>query len=154
MTNEFTKQMPITLEIPEGFLENILLIPSELTADLTVPIIKVERKLNLKQIRDMIKGGDKKLSAIAKMLDIQSSGYDYYSIPSLKEELIRKDLFLLAGLVASIYQSKIKRDIAYDRLYQVVEIDWSYQELYPGDTEIHYEIFTKREIFIRTEGDK
>jgi len=129
------KQMPITLEMPEGFLENILLIPSELTTDLTVPIIKVERKLNLKQIRDMI------------------SGYDYYPIPSLKEELIRKDLFLLAGLVASIYQSKIRGDIAYDQLYQVVEIDWSFRDLYPGEQAIHYEVFTKREIFIRSEHD-
>jgi hypothetical protein len=148
---KITEQTPFILEVPEELLEPIFLIPTELSTDLIAPIIKVERRLTRRQIEDMVKEGDRKLDGISKLLNAPPLNYQY-SIPGIKEKLIRKDLLLLVQLVTSMYWFKI-RDVEFDQLYQVVEIDWSYRDLYPGDTEIYYELFTKRDIHIRDNPD-
>lgn len=142
------------LEFPEDLQDGILLITSELVQYLDAPIIKVERKLNSEQAKEMLKAKRKKFFDFSTFLGTEPFAPNPYElITDLKEELIRKDLFLLGQIIAGIYTEKIKHkvDIDYDQLSQIIEIDWTYKDLCLGDTQIHYEIFTKRDLVICSE---
>lgn len=138
----------------EALFDSILLIHTVATMDLLAPTIKIVRKLTTNQIERMLSEKEEFHSRVNAILGTQDDFKKYYrTIYNLKEELIRKDLSLLGQVIAIIYRSKIGHDIPYEELYQVVEIDWTYRDLYPGGTQIHYEIFTKRDIRIRENGD-
>lgn len=138
-----------SVEIPDELLENILLIPTELGPCLYAPIIKVERKLSCGQVEEMMAYEEEQYKGICHAL-----GVDVISpieTPTFKDTLIRKDLSLLCEIVATNHYSKIRRQKPdWSNLYQMVEIDWSIGDFHPVGRAIHYEVFTKREIFIRT----
>lgn len=75
-----------------------------------------------------------------------------FGISELKERLLIDSLQLLVDAINQKYISKLENlDLTNAILWQVVEIDWTYQDLCPGDTEIHLEVFTKRDIFLENE---
>jgi len=146
------RNIEIPIEIPKELLENILLIPAEKAPCPFAPIIKIGRELSSEQVKEMMAHEEEKHTATFKLIGTDANQFE---IPTLKENLIRKDLYLLSEIVATGYYSKIrKQNPDWENLYQIVEIDWSLSDFYPGDQAIHYEVFTKREILIRTESDK
>ncbi len=133
------------IEMPKELLENILLIPAELGPCPSAPSIKIERKLSFWQIKEMMASEEEKCKTICQV-DMDANQFE---IPTFKDTLIRKDLFLLAEIVATYFYSKIRgQKPDWDSLYQIVEIDWSLRDLCPGEQDIRYEIITKREIWI------
>jgi hypothetical protein len=141
----------MTADIVKEILESLLLIPTEQGRCPLSPIIKVERKLSFEEMEVHEKEGYETtceasgLNAISPIENL-----------TLKQILVRKDFDLLGELVATNYYSRIrKQNPAWSDLYQVVEIDWSLRDLQPAEEgAIHYEVFTKRDIFIRIEDDK
>lgn len=136
------------IEIPKELLENILLIPAELGPCPSALSIKIERKLSFGQIKEMMASEEEKCKAICQIVDVDMDA-NQFEIPTFKDTLIRKDLSLLAEIVATYFYSKIRgQKPDWASLYQIVEIDWSLRDLCPGEQEIYYEIITKREIWI------
>lgn len=162
-----SKKLFREIEIPKELLENILLIPAELDPCPNAPTIKIERKLSFKQIKEMMAHEEETYRAICQMVDVDAIDNFLsinFEIPTFKETLIIKDISLLSEIVATAFYSKIRSQTQmtirnwaqtsdWSRLYQIVEIDWSLRDLYPGEQHIHYEIFTKREIFIKAEDN-
>jgi hypothetical protein len=126
-----------SIEIPEELLESILFIPAEKGLCPFVPIIKVERYLSPEQVKEMLAEEEE----------------NQYDLSTFKGALVRRDAYLLSELVATNYYSKIRQQKPdWASLYQVVEIDWTLKDLCPDQqAAIHYEIFTKREIFCRSD---
>lgn len=149
-----------SIGISEELLENILLIPAERAPCPYAPIIKVERKLSYEQIKDMMVCDEEKYENFYRVLGIDASKVEipaFVEILTFKDTLIKKDVLLLTEIVATDYYLKARGLIQvsdWSNLYQIVEIDWTFNDLYPGEQAIHYEVFTKREIFARVEGDK
>lgn len=136
------------IEMPENMLENILLIPAEQGPCHFAPIIKVERKLSCEQVKEMMAYEEAKYRGLYQSLGLEVASL--VEMPTFKQCLIRKDLYLLSEVVATDYYSRIrKQNPDWDNLYQMVEIDWALTDFNPGEQCIHYEIFTKREILIR-----
>jgi hypothetical protein len=117
----------------------------------------MERILSKQEIDEELNRKNSQHKNFSELLGID---YDssFYTTIDLKEQWIHRDIVSLGDRISEIYIAKLIglkiTDFFSDRLYQVVEIPWTFNDLHPGDTEIHYEIFTKREIFIRTESDK
>lgn len=80
-----------------------------------------------------------------------------YGIADLKEKLVIEDIKTLSDRINKQYIKKLKQlgtdPTCHQDLWQVVEIDWTFQDLCPGDEALHYRIFTKREICIRNLED-
>jgi hypothetical protein len=145
-----------SIEVPKEFLESILFIPANLDHCPCAPTIKIERKLSRKQIEKMMAEDEERCKIICQTLGVDALGIGHinyqFKIPTFKEALIRKDILLLSEIVATDYYSKI-RGQKYDwrDLRQTIETDWSLRDFYPDQEDaIHYEIFTKREIYIKT----
>lgn len=73
----------------------------------------------------------------ASNLDIEDVRF---TVASVKEECMKEDISALAQEIAAQY-GHLKNPT-----HQVVEVDWTFLDFRPGSTEIHYRIFTKREI--------
>jgi hypothetical protein len=148
----------IEFEPPQGLLNSILLISCQ-AGCCSSSIEKVERILSKQEIDEEL---NRKNSQYKNFCELFGIDYDssFYTIADLKEQWIHRDIVSLGDRIAEIYIAKIIglritiTDFFSDELYQIVEIPWTFNDLHPGEQAIHYEIFTKREIFIRTEGDK
>jgi hypothetical protein len=138
-TEKFFREM----EIPQELLESILLIPAIREPCPFAPTIKISRKLSHDQTKEMMAYEEE------FGMDVDTT----IEMPTFKETLIKKDLVLLAEIVATSYYLKIRqRKIDWPDLYQIVEIDWSFRDFRPGEGAIHYEVFTKRQIYGISEG--
>lgn len=62
------------------------------------------------------------------------------TVASVKEECMKEDISALAQGIAAQY-GHLKNPT-----HQVIERDWTFFDFFPGSTEIHYRIFTRREI--------
>jgi hypothetical protein len=78
-----------------------------------------------------------------------------YSMADLKEKLVIEDIKTLFDRLNKHYIEKLEQSgvdlTCHQDLCQVVEIDLTFQDLYPGDQMLHYKIFTKRDIFLESE---
>lgn len=129
------------LEIPEGLLESILLIPTR-RGEVDAPSIKVEVKLSSEQVKAKMAEDDLKYD------ENEDQTYN----PSFKEVLIRKASCLLSEMVAILYYSKIRnQEFEWSDLCQTIEVDWTLIDYSPDDG-IHFEITTKREINVIIEA--
>lgn len=138
-----------SIEMPEEFLESILLIPATQGPCPFAPAIKIDRELSHEQIEEMMAHEEIQFKSLCRALDIDGIGP--VQTPTFGDTLIRKDLYLLAEIVATSFYSKIRKQKPdWINLCQVVEIDWTMRNFYAGEQALHYEIFTKREIRIRT----
>jgi hypothetical protein len=150
----FFGQIPVTLEIKDSgfpsvfFEKSPLLIPS-IAGKVEAPIISVERRPGRSDIA-------KTINRINEQLGIENKNLDEFPflntcIADAKEYYIKQDLQLLVNLVARYFDHELKSfraglDNIPDDMMQIVEIDFTMIELSPGDTEIHYRLYTKRGI--------
>lgn len=135
----FFEQQPIKLDfdtIAPLVDDPIVQIPSKAVINLNCPIIKVERNVDAEQVKYLLEG--------EKLFGELEWHYDQVSL--LKESFIRNDFALLGQIISSVYRNKIKSKGLEGELFQRVEIDWTFYDFFPGNTRIHYEVFTKRDI--------
>lgn len=69
----------------------------------------------------------------------------------IKEQSIQQDITELGEMVQEVYLKQlvklgIRPADASTRVEQVIEVDFTMLDLYPGDTQIHYKLYTKREL--------
>ncbi len=161
----FFDQAPVILEItdsdfpPALFERSPFVIPSIIAKDVEVPIISVERHLK----RSDIEKTDNFLDMVAQFRNIDkqlgiknrelSEEFSFLSIciADAKEYHVKQDLHLLVDLVDRYFDRELKKigvdiDELSSDIIQIVEVDFTMIDLYPGDTEIHYRLYTKRGI--------
>lgn len=120
--------------------------------------IEVERRLTERQVkREITSLIESRQLEVDEALDF--SFFASYAIADVKEKCLIQDIQELSRQVDLAFIAKLKsagldpNNLPADRLYQVVETPLTFLDLYPGDTGIHYKVFTKREVFIRDEGE-
>lgn len=120
------------------------------------PLIRIERELSYSRVKEVM---DSELSADEFIFFAEK--YDI-----LKKKFIDGDVILLGDMVSRFFDRKvnemvsretsldiIKVEINKSRLYQVIEIDWTLQILPFDNNAICYEIYTKRDIFLKEDND-
>lgn len=158
------EQIPVELEIisndfPSVFFEKSPFLIPKINERVEAPIISIERHLGL----DDAKKTDSFLNMIARFRDVnrqlgienkklpEEFSFLSESIVDVKEYYVKQDLHLLVDLVDKYFRHESERinidlDNLPDDTFQIVEIDFTMIDLYPGDTEIHYRLYTKRGI--------
>lgn len=144
---------PILLEIkdkdfPPAFFEGSpFVIPGIIAEDVDAPIISVERhpkRSDIEKIISLLNVIDRELPEEFSFLSI--------GIADVKEYYVKQDLRLLVDLVSRYLDHELEKigvDIGADLssdIMQIVEVDFTMIDLCPGDTGIHYRLYTKRGI--------
>jgi hypothetical protein len=158
--NQTPTELEITEDIfhPKFFERSPFLIP-RINAEVEAPTISIERHLNLDEIKktaDILR-----MIASHRNLDEQLGigGREYpesfsflnETAADAKEYHVKQDLDLLVDLVDRYFDHELKKiavtlDNLPDDIIQIVKVDFTMIDLYPGDTEIHYRLYTKRGI--------
>ncbi len=143
---DFFSQYPTELNItdkeftPDLFEMLPYTIPGRPGNCALAPLFMIVRRLTCDQI-------EKEMNSARQSLNFSES------VSVIKEYYVKKDVHLIIAMLEVYYVSWLKElniDLLKipDNLVQIVEIDVTMQDLYPGDTEIHYSIYTKRELRI------
>lgn len=160
---EMFDQVPVVLDITDGvfspslFEELPFSIP-KINKRVEAPIISIERQLEpddiAKTINLLVMAAQ--LGRINEQLGIENNpleGFTFLNvnIADVKEHYIEQDLYLLVDLVDRYFDHELKRigvdlDNIPDNIIQIVEFDFTMIDLCPGDTKIHYKLYTKRGI--------
>lgn len=145
-------QIPAILEIrdsdfPPAFFEKLPFVISGPGIDENVeaPIISVERHLGRSDIEKTVN--------FLKELRECPEDFSFFNIclTDAKEYHVKQDLCLLVDLVDRYFVHELKKigvnpDCLPSDIIQIVEVEFTMIDLYPGDTEIHYQLYTKRGI--------
>lgn len=106
----------------------------------------IERIVSVEDTKELLEEHRLELTSIKRAL---------HSIADLKEKLVIEDIKTLSDRINKHYIEKLEQSgvdlTCHKSLWQVIEIDWTFQDLYPGDQMLHYKIFTKRDIFLESE---
>jgi hypothetical protein len=139
--------------VPEDALPDLLRVKSLVAIQClsSVQPQAIERIISTEDAKKLCK--ERRLSELAA--GTVKYAWELYSTVDLKEELIIEDIKTLAGRINKRYIEKLEQSevdlTCHQDLWQVVEIEWTFQDLCLGDTRIHYKIFTKRDIFRESE---
>lgn len=164
MADTFFHQFPVALDIANGvfplsFFEKLpFLITTRIRKKSEAPLISVERRLKRDDIERTVNFLVNEKSEAEKE-EIEAFPFLNTGIADAKEYYIKQDLHLLVDLVDRYFDRELKNfcvdlgDIP-SGVIQIVEIDWSLRDFQPAkEGSVHYEVFTKREIRMRSEPD-
>lgn len=156
-------QVPTILEIkdsdfPPVFFEKSPFIIPSIAENVEAPIISVERHPSQGDIEKTVNF----LNMIARFRNIDeqlgikrefSEEFSFLNIciANAKEYHVKQDLCLLVDLIDRYFDHEAKKigvdlDDLPNNIIQIVEVDFTMVDLCPGDTEIHYRLYTKRGI--------
>lgn len=141
---------PLSDEANNCLPEFVLSIPSILIRG--VAVIEVERRVTAEEIKKRNAVASSNWSGKNHLVGGEDlDGFQSLSemVSGIKEQCVQEDIKKLGELIELSFRDQLEElGVSPDdpRLRQEIEKDLTFLDLHPGDTEIHYRIFTKRRL--------